>query len=138
VLDVALPTVHTAPADLSVGRETLAVFLGDVARLAKRVGDLLRVPGRILRPLARTRRRIDPDDAVLADADVAKLLGDPARFADLRQETLPLVVTPHPRPAARRRPDRCHDRADDEFPGSNAIREPIQIVVGRIDAGVRI
>ena len=61
---------------------------GDIAGLAERVGDLLRVAGGILRPLRRARGRIDADDAVLADAEVAQLLADRAGLAHLGQEVL--------------------------------------------------
>ena len=78
-LDVALHAVHAAPADLPFGRQPLAVVLGDRRGLLERLGDLLRVALRILRPLRRARRRVDADDAVVADAEVAQLPGDARR-----------------------------------------------------------
>ena len=68
-LDLALHAVHAAPADLAFGREPLAELLRDIARLPERLGNLLRVARRILRPVRRARRRVDADDAVLADAE---------------------------------------------------------------------
>ena len=59
--DHPLPAVHAAPADLAFRGEPLAVALGDVARLAERLGDPLRVALRIRRPVRRARRRVDAD-----------------------------------------------------------------------------
>ena len=65
-----------------------------------------------LGPIGNAAGRIDPHDAVGANAQLAQPAGDAAAFADLRQKRLPLVVGPHRRAAAGRRPNRRHDRAD--------------------------
>ena len=44
------------------------------------------LPAGILRPLGRARRRVDADDAVLPDAEIAQLLGDRAGLLHLRHE----------------------------------------------------
>ena len=111
-LDVALHAVHAAPADFPFGRQPLAVTLGDVGRLAERVGDLLRVAGGILRPLRRTRRRVDADDAVAADAEVF------AASARSRTPCAPASGTPC---APRRCPSRIRRRSA-ATPARRAIR----------------
>ena len=137
-LEIPLPAVHAAPADLAFGGEPFAEPFRDRARLAEGLRDLLRVAVRILGPLRRTRGRIDPDDARRSNPDVTQLLADLARFPDLRDELLALALVPHRRAAAGGRPHRRHQRADRKVPRADAIGEPLDLVVARVDADVRI
>ena len=63
------------------------------------VRDLLLIAGRIRRPVARARRRVDPDDAVFADAEVVELLRDRQALRTcvtkfLRSSSLPIAEPP--------------------------------------------
>ena len=133
-----LPAVHAAPADLAFGREPLAVRFGDVGGLAERLGDPLRVARRILRPVARARGGVDPDHAVLPDAEIAKRATDRAGFLNLRQEFLPIGFVAHCGSAAGRRPDRRDQRSDDQSTAADAVCQPFQVVSARVDARVRV
>ena len=130
--------MHAAPADFALGREPLAEFLGDVARPAERVGDALRVGLRVGRPLGRRAGRVDPHDAVRADAELPQRAGDAAALANLREKLLACRIVAHRRAAARRRPDRRDDRTDDQAARANFLGQLFQLLVGRIDADVRI
>ena len=136
--DHALPAVHAAPADLAFRRQPLAVGFGDVAGLAERLRDQLRVGGRVLRVLMDAGRRIDANDAVRPHAEIAQLLADPAGLLDHRDETLALLGAAHRRTAADGRPDRRHQRADGQTLRSDRIGEAPDVVVARVDAGVRV
>ena len=61
-----------------------------------------------------------------------------AGLPHLRQEVLPFLFVPHGRAAAGRRPHRRDERADDEMLRADLVGEPFQIVVGRVDADVRV
>ena len=134
----AFPTVHPAPADFSFGREPLAVTLRDVACLAERTHDPLRIRVGIVRPLARTCRRVDAHDAVRTDAQIAKSPTDRARLTHLRQEVPAILVAAHGRSAASRRPHRRDKRSDDESPRRDVVGQALQIGARRIDAQVGI
>ena len=137
-LDHVPRAVHAAPADFALGRQPLAEFLGDVAGLAKRVGDPLRAGLRVRRPLGRRAGRVDPHDAVRPDAELLQRAGDAAAFADLREELLAGRVVAHRRAAAGGRPHGRDDRADHQPVRANLFRQLFQLLVGRIDADVRI
>ena len=96
------PTVHAAPADLALGRQPLAVILGDLAGLAEGLGDPLLVALGILAPSRLDAAgRVDPHHAVGPHAQLAELLRDAAGLADLGQE-LPLRLRRCPWPSRRR------------------------------------
>ena len=137
-LEVPLPAVHPAPADLAFGREPLVERLRDRARLAEGLSDLLRIAVRVDGPLGRTRGRIDPDDAGFPDPRVTELLANLAGFPDLRHELLALACVPHRGAAARWRPDRRHKRADRQASRTDTIGETLDLIVARVDAHVRI
>ncbi len=61
-------------------RPRVAVVLGDRAGLPEGLGDRLLAPFGIFRPVTRPAGGVDPHDAVLADAEVAERLRDPAAF----------------------------------------------------------
>src|SRR5262245_54642137 len=108
------PAVHASPADFAFGRETFAEAFRNVTSLTERFGDSPRVAFGILRPVRGARRRIDADDAVLADAEVAQFPADVTRLPDLGDEVPAVLIAAHCRSAAGRRPDGRHERTDDE------------------------
>ena len=103
------PGVHPAPADLALGGQPLAVIAGDRRGLLEGLGDLLLVALGVLGPVGRRAGRVDPDDAVRPDAQLAELLGDPARLADRGQVVLALAGR-RPSPRRRTRPARRPSR----------------------------
>ncbi len=68
--------------------------------LPKSLGDAFLIPFRIFEPIARTSRRVDADDAVGPDAELAEPLGDAAALADLLRTCLrssaPPIAEPPP------------------------------------------
>ena len=135
---IPFPAVHAAPADFSLCREPFAELLRHRARLAKGCGNLLGVAGRIFRPLRRARRGVDPDDAGLADARRTKRCADLTRLPDLRHELTAFVGVAHRRAAAGRRPHRRDQRPHEQLPRADPVHEPLQVVVARVDAHMRI
>ena len=75
-IDHRLPAVHAAPADFTLGGQTLAEILGDVAGLTPGLGDQLGAGDGILGPVGRARGGIDTDDAIFAHAEVAQCLAE--------------------------------------------------------------
>ena len=59
-------------------------------------------------------------------------------FCHLREKALAILIAAHCRPAARRCPDRRHERSDDEAACANAIGETLQRVAVGIDVDVRV
>ena len=86
------PTAERMDRAAAILREALAERLGDVAGFPECLRDFPGVAAGILRPLGRTRRRIDPDDPVGADTEVAERLADRAGLADLRHELTALAL----------------------------------------------
>ena len=92
---------------------------------------------RILRPFGRTGRRIDADDAIRPHSQFAQLASDAAGFLDLRQEPAAFRFVSHRRAAAGRGPDRRNQRSGTQAFAGDFFSQARQIVVGRIDIGVR-
>ena len=124
---------HAAPADFTCGRQTLPMIVCDRAGVSEGIGDPSGVARRIFRPLARTGRRIDTDDAVGPDAQLAQCLADSAGLFDLNEKLLTVGLAAHSGTAAGGWPYRRDERADDEPTPAYAIGEPLEIVASRID-----
>ena len=105
---------------------------------AEGLGDRFLAFGGFRRPLVHAGRRIDPDDAGLANPDFAELPRDAAGLLDHRQELLALVRRSHSRTAADRRPYRRDHRADREAMAADLVGEALDVVLGGIDRCVRI
>src|SRR5262245_44110118 len=133
-----LPAVHPAPADFALGGESLSKALGNRAGFAESLGDTFRVSDGILRPFRRAAGRVDANNSILANADVAELFCNRTGFAQLRKEVLALVCRPHRRASARRRPHGSDKRSNDEVSLRNAIGKTFEIVVGGVDTHVRL
>ncbi len=135
----AAPAVHAAPADLALGRQPLAVLLGDVAGLAEGLGDPLLVAFRILGPGARIdrrsrcarRRRAARPSARELPGDARRPCG-PAVRNFLRSSSPPMAEPP---PAGA--PDRRHQRPDHQVLGADLVGQALQVVVGGVDVHVR-
>ncbi len=136
-VDHLAPGVHATPADLPLGGEALAVVPGDLAGLLEGLGDLLLVPLGVGGPVADAAGRVEPDHAVGPHAQLAQPLGDPAALADLLQELPAPLALVHRRPAAGRRPDRRHHRADRQAARRCLVGQRLELVVGGVDVDVR-
>ena len=109
------PGVHAAPADLPFRRQPFAVVAGRSWPACLKVSAILAwFPSGSSAQSLDAARRVDPDDAVRPDAQLAEPAGDLAALADLRQE-----LRPAPRP--RRSPSRRRWAAR---PGPRPSRSP--------------
>ena len=133
-----LPTVHPAPADLAFRGEPLAMTIGDVAGLAEDIRDPSCVLSGSLRPVAGTRRRVDPNHAIAPNPELPKLSADVARLAHLVRNCCAPPRCPWPSSAAGGRPHRRDQRADEENRLAILSRRRFRSSVDGIDAGVRI
>src|SRR5882672_2532032 len=92
-----LPTVHSTPANLTLGCQPFTHAFGDVARLSKRLNDLPLIGFRVLRPVAHATSGINTHDAVGTRAQFAQPLTNPAGLADLFDKLFSLLDTAHGR-----------------------------------------
>ena len=81
--------------------------------------------------------RVEPHDAVGADAQPPQPLGDAASLADLGEELRLLGLAAHGRAAAGRPPHRRHHRADLELPRPGLVGQLPDLVVAGVDVDVR-
>ena len=123
----------TAPADLALGRQALAMLFGHVTGAAEGVGDQRRVALRILRPRGGIDAGIDPDDSIRPHTQRLQFIADHACFADLLNEARPLVLGSRGRVP----PDRRHQRTGDQVPGLQLPGELLQVRIRGIDVHVR-
>ena len=102
------------------------------------VGDRLLIAFGVLEPVAGAAGRVDADDAVGPDAELAQPLGDPAALADLRRGTCLRSASP---PIAEPPPVGGQTGATTEpitrFLRPHLVGELLQVVVGRVDVDVR-
>ena len=131
------PALHAAPADLAFRRQPLAVACRDMPRLAERIGNNLRVARRVCGPGIDAGRGVNPDHTVLAHAQILQLLRNLTALANLRQELTHLIRISHRRAATRATPNRGDQGARHQIPAAQFIGQNLQVVVGRIDIGVR-
>ena len=129
------PGVHPAPADLALGRQPLAMVPRDRRGLFEGLGDLLLIGLGVLRPVRDGTGRIDADDSVRSDAQLAEGLGDPACLANRGEIVLPLAVIPHRRPVE---PDRRDHRSDHEPFLRDLAGDGLEVVVADVDVDVRV
>ena len=106
------PRMHAAPANLTLGSETFAVFGGNSPAFLERFGNELCVAGRILAPVFRIAGRVDADDAAGTCADFAELVSDAAGFPDCGDPAGALIGAAH---GVAVKPNRCDDGADRGF-----------------------
>ena len=133
-----LPAVHAAPADFALGREPLAMLLGDVAGRGESFGDRLLALGCLRRPLVHAGSRIDPYDAGFANPDLTELLCDSAGLFDRGEKLLALFRRSHRRAASHRRPHRRNDRSYRKSEARDLVSQALDVVLRRIDRGMRI
>ena len=111
---------------------------GHRASFAECLRDQARVAVRILGPLRGAGRRIDAHDSVGPRAQFAQLTRDPAGFAHLRDELLPLLRAAHGRAAAGGRPHRRYHGPHHQVQRAHLLGEPREVVIARINANVRV
>ena len=74
--------MHAAPADFAFGGETFAVAFGDFCGFLEGLRDFPGIALGISRPIVNAGGGINANDAVFANANIAKLLCDAAGFVD--------------------------------------------------------
>src|SRR5262245_58708232 len=92
-----LPTMHSAPADLTFGGQPLSVAFCDRACFTEGFGDPFCVTHWIFRPLRRAARGVNANDSVWSNTNVPKLLRNCTGLAELREEVLSLFSGSHRR-----------------------------------------
>ncbi len=129
------PRMHAAPANLTLGSETFAVFGGNSPAFLERFGNELCVAGRILAPVFRIAGRVDADDAAGTCADFAELVSDAAGFPDCGDPAGALIGAAH---GVAVKPNRCDDGADHEVLRPDLVSESLNAIVTDVDVDVRI
>src|SRR3984957_6581821 len=115
--------MHCGPAYLTLGRQPFTVSFCDSASLAKGLRDSLRIFFRELRPFRWACRRIDSNDAILANANLAQNPSDLAGLTDLGQKGFAFIPGPHRGSSPSRVPNWGDQRAHDEVTPRDVIRK---------------
>jgi hypothetical protein len=71
-LDYSFPAVNASPTNLAFDSKAFAVIFGNGAGIAKGSSDEAAIPRRIFCPLRRAASRIDPNNAIVANAKLTK------------------------------------------------------------------
>src|SRR5579871_6448642 len=120
--------MHAAPADLAFSRETFSKALGDIARFSKCFRNAASIAAGIRGPLGRRTCRVDTNDSILANAEIAKLFANRAGFSNLRHELCTIFHTTHCRAPACTGPYRRDQRSDRKSSPADVFRKPLDVV----------